>query len=104
MQRRVTSAAAAAAIGYNPAGDVLRVLRCRHRFHLECVDRWLLSSQDYSRPPACPMCNTQLEGGGSSSSSSHGGGAAAAVTMFTAAAAAAAANVAAGVAGGGATS
>lgn len=42
------------------AGDVLRALPCGHRFHLECIDRWLLSSTDYSRPPACPMCNAEL--------------------------------------------
>lgn len=42
-------------------GDVLRVLKCRHRFHLECIDRWFLSSADYTRPPACPVCNAELE-------------------------------------------
>ena len=42
------------------AGDLLRALRCGHRFHCECVDRWLLSATDYSRPPACPMCNAEL--------------------------------------------
>ena len=41
-------------------GDVLRILPCKHRYHLECVDRWFLSSTDYSRPPACPMCNHEL--------------------------------------------
>lgn len=46
------------------ADDVLRVLRCGHRFHLECIDRWLLSSTDYSRPPACPMCNKALDAAG----------------------------------------
>lgn len=40
------------------SGDVLRALKCSHRFHLECVDKWFLSSAtDYSRPVACPMCN-----------------------------------------------
>ena len=83
---RHCATAPAATNEHNPAGDVLRVLRCRHRFHLECVDRWLLSSTDYSRPPACPMCNTQLEGG--SSSSCEGGAAAAAGAAPVAAAAA----------------
>ena len=48
-------------IAQGPSGtpDVLRVLRCGHRFHLECIDRWLLSSTDYSRPPACPICNAR---------------------------------------------
>jgi hypothetical protein len=43
------------------AGDVLRALPCGHRYHLECVDRWFLSSTDYSRPAACPMCNAPLD-------------------------------------------
>lgn len=57
---------------YEP-GDVLRVLPCKHRLHIECCDRWLLSSTDYSRPAACPVCNSALlpadaaaEGGGRS--------------------------------------
>ncbi|GIL45600.1 hypothetical protein Vafri_2806 [Volvox africanus] len=40
--------------------QVLRVLRCGHRFHVECVDRWFMSSVDYSRQPACPLCNAPL--------------------------------------------
>lgn len=40
--------------------DVLRVLPCGHKFHLQCIDRWFLSSTDYSRPVACPYCNTPL--------------------------------------------
>eukprot|EP00878_Enallax_costatus_P030934 GHUV01033750.1.p1 GENE.GHUV01033750.1~~GHUV01033750.1.p1 ORF type:complete len:171 (+),score=67.90 GHUV01033750.1:670-1182(+) len=42
------------------AGDVVRVLPCKHRYHIECVDRWFLSATDYSREPACPMCNESL--------------------------------------------
>ncbi|CAL5218562.1 g253 [Coccomyxa viridis] len=42
------------------SGEVLRRLRCGHKFHLECIDRWFLSSLDYSRPVACPICNAPL--------------------------------------------
>lgn len=42
------------------SGEVLRRLPCKHKFHLECIDRWFLSSTDYSRPVACPMCNAPL--------------------------------------------
>lgn len=41
-------------------GDVVRVLPCKHRYHVECIDRWLLSSSDCSRLPACPLCNASL--------------------------------------------
>jgi E3 ubiquitin-protein ligase RNF38/44 len=43
------------------SGDVVRVLPCKHRYHIECIDRWFLSSIDYSRAPACPMCNAELQ-------------------------------------------
>ncbi|CAL8137675.1 unnamed protein product [Orchesella dallaii] len=33
------------------AGDMLRTLPCRHEFHKECVDPWLLEHQ-----PTCPLC------------------------------------------------
>ncbi|KXZ43241.1 hypothetical protein GPECTOR_96g707 [Gonium pectorale] len=39
---------------------VLRVLQCGHRFHVECVDKWFLSATDYTRTPACPLCNAPL--------------------------------------------
>ncbi|KAF5839402.1 hypothetical protein DUNSADRAFT_973 [Dunaliella salina] len=41
-------------------GDAMRVLPCKHQFHIECVDRWFLTSTDYTRPPACPLCNQAL--------------------------------------------
>ncbi|GIL72072.1 hypothetical protein Vretimale_518 [Volvox reticuliferus] len=57
----------AAALGAGSPGEnveeppqVLRVLRCGHRFHVECVDRWFMSSTDYTREPACPLCNAPL--------------------------------------------
>lgn len=40
--------------------DVLRVLPCEHRFHIECVDPWIISSTDYSSPVSCPICKKEL--------------------------------------------
>jgi hypothetical protein len=41
-------------------GDVVRVLPwCRHRFHIECLDRWLLKSTEHSAPKGCPLCNDE---------------------------------------------
>lgn len=40
--------------------DVVRVLPCSHRYHLECIDKWFLSSTDRTKEPACPMCNHPL--------------------------------------------
>ncbi|KAG2432842.1 hypothetical protein HXX76_008575 [Chlamydomonas incerta] len=59
------NAAGARACGAAAAADddtpvVLRVLRCGHRFHVECVDKWFLSATDYTREPACPLCNAPL--------------------------------------------
>lgn len=36
---------------YEPS-DGLRVLPCGHRFHIECVDKWLVS-----KSLKCPLCN-----------------------------------------------
>ena len=36
---------------FDREGDKLRVLPCRHRFHMECIDQWLSS-----RKPLCPIC------------------------------------------------
>jgi E3 ubiquitin-protein ligase RNF38/44 len=57
------SAAAACAICCEDyaSGDVLRALRCGHRFHCECLDRWLIQATDFSRPVACPLCNAPVE-------------------------------------------
>ena len=38
-------------------GDALRVMRCGHRFHLECLDRWILHEiNKKKKEPACPLC------------------------------------------------
>eukprot|EP00040_Diaphanoeca_grandis_P000867 m.16698 g.16698 ORF g.16698 m.16698 type:complete len:219 (-) comp11162_c0_seq2:40-696(-) len=41
-------------------GDVLRVLRCKHLFHRECIDKWGKAACDLARPVACPLCNTPI--------------------------------------------
>ena len=35
-------------------GDSVRVLRCRHTFHTECVDRWLAVNR------LCPLCKQEV--------------------------------------------
>jgi len=41
-------------------GEPLRLLRCGHYFHIECIDRWLLTATK-RRAPACPLCNRSLD-------------------------------------------
>ena len=36
-------------------GQELRVLRCSHKFHTECVDAWLRNK------PTCPMCKVSIK-------------------------------------------
>lgn len=44
------------------AGDLMRLLRkCKHEFHLECLDKWAFTSASLDRVPSCPLCNQQLE-------------------------------------------
>lgn len=40
--------------------EVLRSLACKHVFHVECVDRWAITSTAKSRPPKCPACNREI--------------------------------------------
>ncbi|OQR95479.1 hypothetical protein THRCLA_22135 [Thraustotheca clavata] len=43
-------------------GDVLRILsKCKHDFHLECLDKWALTLANTTREPSCPLCNQTLE-------------------------------------------
>ncbi|KAI0242176.1 hypothetical protein L0F63_003012, partial [Massospora cicadina] len=39
------------------AGDRLRILTCRHAFHVDCIDPWLLSPTAHS---VCPTCKSDL--------------------------------------------
>ena len=38
------------------AGESLRLLPCFHKFHKECVDRWLLGPELRYKTRACPLC------------------------------------------------
>lgn len=44
-------------LGDYEAGDRLRVLTCRHAFHADCIDPWLLSPTAHS---VCPTCKSDL--------------------------------------------
>lgn len=44
-------------------GDILRVTRCQHEFHLHCFDKWIYSFSTNSRPathPTCPLCKATV--------------------------------------------
>jgi len=41
-------------------GDTLRRLACGHKYHSHCIQRWAITSTEYSRPSACPVCNSPL--------------------------------------------
>mmetsp|Transcript_6620 Transcript_6620/g.10147 ORF Transcript_6620/g.10147 Transcript_6620/m.10147 type:complete len:200 (-) Transcript_6620:213-812(-) len=42
-------------------GDVLRVLpKCKHMFHISCIDKWLMESLSKGRAATCPLCKTPL--------------------------------------------
>ena len=44
------------------SGNVLRRLSCCHKFHKGCLNKWALSALNYSRDPACPVCNAVIVG------------------------------------------
>ena len=37
-------------------GDTLRLLPCNHYYHQECIDQWLIVSQQNCAQRACPLC------------------------------------------------
>ena len=42
-------------------GERLRSLQhCRHCYHAECLEKWVLLETSKGRVPHCPTCNTQL--------------------------------------------
>jgi len=44
-------------------GDMLRILACNHKFHVECVDGWFLSDSNHSgtrQTTICPICKDPL--------------------------------------------
>lgn len=42
-------------------GDILRRLKiCGHVFHIECIDRWAMTSADRGRTPLCPLCKSRF--------------------------------------------
>jgi hypothetical protein len=44
------------------SGDLMRLLkRCKHEFHLECLDKWAFTSVNADRKPVCPLCNQSLD-------------------------------------------
>ena len=49
----------AVCLGDFEQGDLLRQMRCGHRFHCACIDEWLIGkgrAHASSRLPACPLC------------------------------------------------
>lgn len=54
---RSTDATCACCISDYITGERIRELPCLHRFHLECIDEWLIAK------PLCPVCNCDARNG-----------------------------------------
>ncbi len=35
-------------------GDIIRILRCKHKYHIACIDRWFIESKK------CPICKVWI--------------------------------------------
>ncbi|KAJ1290589.1 hypothetical protein BS78_02G255800 [Paspalum vaginatum] len=56
-EEAAAAAECAVCLGEYAGGEEVRVLpACRHAFHRECVDRWLLARA----PPTCPVCRARV--------------------------------------------
>lgn len=42
-------------------GDNVRVLRCWHRYHMECIDEWCDRARALRRAPTCPLCRLSVD-------------------------------------------
>ena len=52
-------------VGEYEEGDLMRVLRCGHGFHVDCIDRWVLHKIKQGPGESgiraqCPLCNTPI--------------------------------------------
>ena len=54
-------------LGEAEVGEQVRVLACRHHFHRQCIDQWLL------KKPTCPLCVSKVEVGKDGKGRSRGG-------------------------------
>ncbi|KAL1920287.1 uncharacterized protein VTP21DRAFT_1433 [Calcarisporiella thermophila] len=53
--KSIETEACAICLGEYGLGEVMRLLPCRHYFHKECVDSWLL------RDKSCPLCKRDID-------------------------------------------
>lgn len=60
-EEEMTCSACAVCLCPFEEGEPLRNLPCRHRFHTDCVDQWLLG-----RSVKCPLCNHPIDAAPSS--------------------------------------
>ncbi|KAI5065073.1 hypothetical protein GOP47_0019768 [Adiantum capillus-veneris] len=59
----ITSETCAICLEEYVTGDKLRILPCKHGFHVPCIDNWL------NRKPFCPICKRDVHNNGSETNS-----------------------------------